>query len=190
MSSKDDLVDLARRAKACDPQAFGELFDLYFEKLRRYICYQIGDLDMAEELASEVFSKALGSISRFDDRGGTLGAWLYGIARNLVARQRESLAKNRPVDFEEVLSITDGNTPEQAFLRNESYGDLYRAIGVLSDDHRDVVFFRFIEGHDVKTVAELMDKKPAAVRLLQHRAIIALRGVMGTMGETTRGDGQ
>ena len=75
-------------------------------------------------------------------------------------------------------------------LQNESYADLYRAIGQLSDPHRDVVFFRFIEGYDVKTVAQLMDRKPAAVRLLQHRAILAIREIMTAEDSTARGDGQ
>ena len=190
MSSKNDLVELARRAKAYDPLAFGELFDLYFEKLRRYVCYKTGDIDMAEEIASEVFSRALAGIDSFDDRGGTLGAWLFGIARNLVARHHESMAKNLTVDLEQVLSLSGGSTPEVTILQNESYADLYRAIGQLSDPHRDVVFFRFIEGYDVKTVAQLMDRKPAAVRLLQHRAILAIREIMTAEDSTARGDGQ
>jgi RNA polymerase sigma-70 factor, ECF subfamily len=188
LSSNEDLVELARRAKRHDPLAFGELFDLYFEKLRKYICYQTGDLDMAEELASEVFTKALAGIDSFDDRGGTLGAWLYGIARNLVARHRESRAKNTTVDIEQVLTMTNGGSPEGIALLNETYSDLYRAISTLSPMYRDVIFLRFIEGNDVKTVAELVGRKPAAVRLLQHRAIIALREVMTSEERSTRGE--
>jgi RNA polymerase sigma-70 factor, ECF subfamily len=188
MSSRGDLVELARRAKRHDPLAFGELFDMYFEKLRRYIGYQIGDLDAAEELASEVFTRALAGIDNFDDRGGTLGAWLYGIARNLAARHRESHARLVTVDIEQVLIISNASSPEGTVLRNETYADLYRAICSLSPVYRDVIYFRFIEGNDVKTVAELTGRKPAAVRLLQHRAILALRQRMAASDQVEGGD--
>jgi RNA polymerase sigma-70 factor (ECF subfamily) len=178
LASNNELVELASRAKEYDPGAFGQLFDLYFERLRRYVYYRTGDLDMAEEIASEVFSKALSGIHRFDDRGGTLGPWLYGIAKNLIARHREAQAKAQLVGLEGAAGVPGGSSPEKVAMRNETCEDLYRAISMLSDDYKDVVILRFIEGYDVKTVSQLMNKSPGTVRVLQHRAFGALRGIL------------
>lgn len=186
MTSKKKLIELASRAKQYDQDAFSELFDIYFEPLKRYIYYQTGELEVAEELASEVFTKALQCINDFSDRGGTIGAWLYGIARNLVARHRYDKSKAHTVALGKAELLAGKESPEKSAIDSATYESLYDAISDLPNEQKEVVVLRFIEGFDSKTVASLMGKKPGAVRALQHRAIVALRK---TMSLTERSEG-
>jgi RNA polymerase sigma-70 factor, ECF subfamily len=177
MAGKDvvDLGDLAVRAGRHEPAAFAELFDLFFERLRRYAFYQTGDIDGAEDIAADVIRAAIESIDRFDDRGGMLGAWLYGIARNLIARQFREQGRKPEVRMEDAPVLSGGEALEDTVLRGLTYVELYDAISRLPDEQREVIILRYIEGYRSKTVAEIVQKKPGAVRAIQHRAILALK---------------
>ena len=175
MISSEELIDVAAKAKLYEPQALSRLFDLYFEKLRRYMYYKTGSLDKAEDLAAEALTKGIESIGNFKDRGGTIGAWLFGVARNLLAREREAAGKTEMVELEEQLPVEEEEQPERLVLVKLSNEELYQALSRLPDEQREVVLLRFMEGYDAKTVGRIMGKKPGAVRALQFRAIQELK---------------
>lgn len=175
MPSKGKLGEIAARAKRYEPEAFAALFDLFFEKMRRYIYFHTGDMEVAEELSSEVFAQALESIDNFEDRGGTIGPWLYGIARNLLAEHFRTVGKVHTLPLEHGSTLPGAEDPEGQVMRGLTCEDLYRAVEHLPDEQREVVILRFIEGYRVKEAAEIMGRSPGAVRALQHRAMVSLR---------------
>lgn len=178
-----DPVEIASRARGYDPEAFAALFDAYFEKIRRFAYFHTGDEHLADDLASEVFSQALESIGGFTDRGGTIGPWLYGIARNVIASHFRSSAAKPVVPLDQAAVVPSGDCPEDEALANLSYEGLYSALSVLPEEQKAIIVMRFIEGYDVKTVARALKKRPGAVRTQQHRAIGALRKHFETIGE-------
>ncbi|MBN1288815.1 MAG: sigma-70 family RNA polymerase sigma factor [Actinobacteria bacterium] len=169
------LADIAARAKQHEPEAFSELFDLFFEKLRKYMYFKTGDLDMAEDLAAETLARGFENIDNFTDRGGTIGAWLFGIARNLVARERESRSKAELVELDKGAAVAGEELTDLEVLGKLDYEELYRAIATLPDEQQEVILLRFMERYEVKAVAGIMGKKPGAVRALQFRAFNSLR---------------
>lgn len=173
--SSQELIDVAAKAKLYEPEALSRLFDLYFEKLRRYMYYKTGNLDRAEDLAAEALTKGIENIGNFEDRGGTIGAWLFGIARNLLARGREAAGKVEMVELEDQLPVEEEEQPERLVLVKLSNEELYQSLSRLPEEQREVVLLRFMEGYDAKTVGEIMGRKPGAVRALQFRAIRALK---------------
>lgn len=175
MGADWDPEEIASGAKRYDPAAFAALFDAFFEKIRRYAYFHTGDENLADDLASEVFSQALESIDGFTDRGGTIGPWLYGIAKNVVASHFRATAAKRTTPLEEAALVPAVDCPEDDALRNLSCEELYEALSTLSEDQRAILLLRFIEGYDVNTVAKIVGKRPGAVRTQQHRAIATLR---------------
>lgn len=175
MISSQELIDVAEKAKLYEPEALTRLFDLYFEKLRRYMYYKTGSLDRAEDLAAEALTKGIESIGSFKDRGGTIGAWLFGIARNLLAREREAAGKAEMVELQDQYPVEEEEQPERLVLVKLSNEELYQALSRLPDEQREVVLLRFMEGYDARTVGEIMGRKPGAVRALQFRAVQALK---------------
>lgn len=177
MADRDniDLTDLAVRAKRREPLALAQLFDVFFEKLRRYAYYQTGDLDGAEDIAADAIRAAIESLDRFDDRGGMLSAWMYGIARNLVARQYRDHSRGREVGMDQAEALRSGDMPEDRVLRDLSYEELYAAISMLPGEQREVIVLRYIEGYGSQDVGRIMGKRSGAVRGIQHRAIRSLR---------------
>lgn len=184
-----DLRDLAARAKRREADAFALMFDLFFERLRRYAFYRLGDLDRSEDLAADVIRLAIENIERFDDRGGSLDAWLYGIARNLVARQFKEARVKPLVSIEDAPVLSGGERPDERVMRDLSYLELYDAISRLTDEQREVVVLRYIEGLNSKTVAAIVGKNSGAVRGIQHRALQALRKSIGQADQVSGAGG-
>lgn len=177
-------MDIAARAKNYEPEALSCLFDLYFERLRRYMYYKTGNLEKAEDLACETLTEAIEKIGSFKDRGGSIGAWLFGIARNMLAREREMERKTQTVQLDERLLASEGEQPERIVLERLSHEELYEALSRLPDDQGEVILLRFIEGFDAKTAGRLMGKRAGAIRALQFRAIQSLKKILESGGES------
>jgi RNA polymerase sigma-70 factor (ECF subfamily) len=76
---------LVERAQAGEAEAFGLLYDRYFDTVFRFVYFRVGNRQLAEDLTSDTFLRALKRIGSFTWQGRDLGAWLVTIARNLVA---------------------------------------------------------------------------------------------------------
>lgn len=140
--------------------------------------FHTGDLEMAEELAAEVLTRSLESIGNFDDRGGSLGAWLYGIARNTLAGHYRAIGRLSTVPLDSEWPAPDAGKPEEIVLSRLTYEGLHRAVARLPQEQREVVILRFIEGYRVKAVAKITNKSSGAVRAIQHRAVVSLRKIL------------
>ena len=77
-------LSLIDRAKT-DPEAFGQLYEIYVDRIYSYIYYRTGSHADAEDLTARTFFRALDSIGRYVHRGLPFSAWLYRIAHNPVS---------------------------------------------------------------------------------------------------------
>lgn len=168
---------LVEQAQAFSPEAWAHLFDQYHAKMYDYCYLRTGDRAAADDLASEVFLEALRGIRRYRYRGVPFSAWLYRIARNLTAdfvRRRMS----RPTvplaadDTHAALASPD-NTEEAARAH-----DVRTAIQQLTDDQQQVIILRFFHDLSHDETAAALGRSSGAVRVLQSRALGALRRVM------------
>src|ERR1700682_3922813 len=75
------LVEAAQR----DPARFGDLYEVHFEQVYAFISRRVPDRNIAEDLTSEVFHKALANLRKYEWRGAPFAVWLVRIATNIVA---------------------------------------------------------------------------------------------------------
>ena len=78
-----EIAQLAAKAINGDNVAFGQIYDLYFKKIYKFVYYRVGHKEIAEDLAEDVFIKAHTKLKSLKDPGLFTG-WLYQIARNAV----------------------------------------------------------------------------------------------------------
>ena len=76
-----------------DPEQFTAVYDRYFRDIYRYVAGRL-DVQTADDITAETFLVAFGRRDRFDPGRGSLRAWLFGIATNLVARHRRKEARH------------------------------------------------------------------------------------------------
>lgn len=173
--SDNQLIALSKQG---DQDAFGDLYIKYIDKIYRYIYYRIHQHTEAEDLTEDVFLKAWKNIDNFEDKGVPFLAWLYRIARNVVIDHTRG-SKASFVDIDTQYSLVDGiDGPELQVLRSNSLEQVLSAMTCLDSVQQDVLTLRFLQGLSHKETAEVLDRKVGAVRVMQHRALDALRTVL------------
>jgi RNA polymerase sigma-70 factor (ECF subfamily) len=173
-----DELDLIARAQAYDPEAFSEIYDAYYGGIYKYIYYRVGDQVLAEDLAAEVFVRAMDSIDTYNFRGVPFSAWLYRIANNLVVDHFRRQPSQPVLPLEEKM-IGDADALEMAFTQQA----LRKALSELTEEQKQVIILKFIDGLTNYEVAEVLGKTEGAVKSLQHRALATLGRLMAEQDE-------
>ena len=166
------IASLVERAASGNSEAFGKLYYIYVEKIYRYVFYQVRDKMTAEDITADVFMKALDKIQSCKGRGLTFSSWLYRIAHNLTVDNFRMAKRNLPIEVEMVTNLDD---PKQEVGKNLERQELFAAISQLPQNQRWLIILKFIEDMDNREIGQIMGKSQVAVRLLQLRAMTALR---------------
>lgn len=157
-----------------------------------------------DDILQEVYLDVFQRVSSFDYRGpGSFINWIFTILdRKMAATWRAAHTKVRDVDREVSFRpkpdessywslldqvYTDSGTPSRAIRREEAFTALVACLSDLSENHRQVIQLRFLEGAAVSEVAERLGRSEGAVVALTKRALVALRESMDNMGDFTRG---
>src|SRR5687767_7053027 len=100
-------AQLVRLAQSGDAASFGRLYERYFEKVYSYLSFKLGSTTDAEDVAEQVFLKALESLGGYKWTGVPFQAWLFRIAHNMMVDtlRRRTRRPSEPID--EALSLSD-----------------------------------------------------------------------------------
>jgi RNA polymerase sigma-70 factor (ECF subfamily) len=177
MQDRGHMVDdgqLVREAQHGDRRALAALYSAYRAPVYRYITYRVGDPALAEDLTADVFVSMVRHIGSYDSRGRPFLAWLYVVAGNTCKMhyRRQQLANFEPLP--ETMTA-DMSGPEEIAQLRLTQARLLNAMPRLTEDQRQVILLKFIEGFSNAEVAAILDKSEGAIRVLQHRALAALR---------------
>ena len=170
---------LLAQAKQLDPAALRALHRRFYEPVARYIQFKIGHPQTVEDLSGEVFVRVLEGLKRGRGWRDSPQGWIMGIARNVVVdhyRKKERMAE---VALNEQITAAENSDPTRQAILSERHRQLMAAIRQLTDEQRDVILMRFMEGIDIKGVAKATNKSPGAIKGLQYRALRALAEIMG-----------
>lgn len=179
-----DEQTLLRQARALDEAALNAIFEMYYDKLYRYVYHHTGSVAVAQELASDVFYRFLEAIhtGRAPDRH--LKAWLYRVAHNLTVdhlRKREH-RQHAPLDYEMASNEQPvGQQAQQSILQDHARG----ALEHLTDKQRAAITLRYLEGLTNQEIARVLHTSIGAVKALQHRGLRALRRHLTASGVIT-----
>ncbi|HEX3826102.1 MAG TPA: ECF subfamily RNA polymerase sigma factor, BldN family [Sporichthyaceae bacterium] len=172
---------LVEAAKTGDTEAFAALYDRYLDTIYRYVYYRVGSRQLAEDLTSETFLRALRRIGTFTWQGRDFGAWLVTIARNLVADHYKSSRFRLEITTADMVAAEGGDTaegPEHAVMRAWTNSALLEALKRLNPQQQECLVLRFLQGLSVAETARIMGKNEGAVKTLQYRAVRTLAALM------------
>jgi RNA polymerase sigma-70 factor (ECF subfamily) len=170
---------LVERAQAGDSDAFGLIYDRYVDTVFRFVYFRVGNRQLAEDLTSDTFLRALKRIGSFTWQGRDLGAWLVTIARNLVADHFKSGRYRLEVTTGDVLDADREDrgpegSPESAVVDHITNVALLTAVKQLNPEQQECIVLRFLQGFSVAETAQTMGKNEGAIKALQYRAVRAL----------------
>ena len=171
--------ELIRRAQEFDQEALGWLYQLFYPKLYNYAYLQLGDVQQAEDLASEVLLRVLESLKGYRFRGVPLTAWVFRIARNyLIDLHRRRQRRPQVGLYEGIPSAED--SPHAVAERSVAQDELRLALTRLTEEQRQVIILKFVEGMDNASAARVLGRSEGAVKSLQHRALVSLRKILSS----------
>jgi RNA polymerase sigma-70 factor, ECF subfamily len=174
-----EVWTLVERAQAGESEAFGLIYDRYVDTVFRFVYFRVGNRQLAEDLTSDTFLRALKRIGSFTWQGRDLGAWLVTIARNLVADHFKSGRYRLEVTTGDVLDADREDrgpegSPEAAVVEHITNVALLTAVKQLNPEQQECIVLRFLQGFSVAETAKAMGKNEGAIKALQYRAVRAL----------------
>jgi RNA polymerase sigma-70 factor, ECF subfamily len=167
-------VALIDRARAGDRVALEQVLAQVAPLVHRFgmrMCRHRAD---ADDVLQDTLLSVATHLAEFEGRS-SLSSWVFTLARSACARKRRGL-KNQPHSGEGIDRLSSADeTPEQSAGDKELRGALEGALGSLSEEHREVVLLRDMEGLSAADVAASLGISVEAVKSRLHRARAALR---------------
>jgi RNA polymerase sigma-70 factor (ECF subfamily) len=153
------------------------LYESYYDRIASYAFVRLGNQVDAEDLAGEVFLKALESLNSYKERGVPMQAWLFKIAHNLIVDHFRKLAKQKTVSIDTVQVKAESDLEEQAMAGLE-VAKVVDAMNKLTEPQRKVIELRFFGELTSEEAGHVLNKRAGAVRELQSAAIKTLRNLL------------
>ena len=167
---------LLREAKNGNAQAFGRIYEIHAGSVFRYLFAHVDDRLDAEDLTEEVFLRTWQSLAGFRERGLPFRAYLFRVAHNaLVDHYRRANRQPPASDIEDDRLPDQLPDPSQALPTHLERKEIRRLMGQLRQDYCTVLDLRFLADLSTEETALVMGRSLGAVRVLQHRALEALR---------------
>lgn len=154
------------------------LYEEYYDKIARYVYVRISNKEEAEDIAGEVFLKALQSLKSYREQGVPMQGWLFRIAHNLTVDYLRKMDKRRIVPIDSVV-LQGNDNPANTAEKEIEFERVTEAMKQLTTEQREVINLRFFGGLTSKEVGGVLGKSDGAVREMQRAAIEKLRGIMG-----------
>jgi RNA polymerase sigma-70 factor (ECF subfamily) len=179
----DDETERQLLARAgVDPDAFAALYRAHLDAVHRFLLRRSRCPQVAEDVTSTTFERALRGVDGFRWRPGGFRAWLYRIAANeLAGYQRDRLRVTTPhaqrtlVRYVERPSDGDLDDIDRLLETAAARDRLVAALDALSPAHQEVLALRYLAGLEVAEAAEALGCSRGALAVRAHRALAALR---------------
>jgi RNA polymerase sigma-70 factor (ECF subfamily) len=168
---------------------FGKIYDKHVAKIYRFVYLKVDSRESAEDLTSQIFTKLWEKIKTLSGRTDNPGrtsekienptAYVYQIARAEIANYYRNKPKYHIIPAEEVQIVDPKENLEEKQQLQSDIEYLKYCLSQLSEDHQNVIIWRYLDDLSYKEIAEIMQKEEGAVRVMVHRAIKELREKMG-----------
>ncbi len=164
-------IPLLTRATAT-PADLQPIYEQYFSRIYKYCLRRVGSVQEAEDLTSLIFSRALQALPGY--RGGSMAAWLFRIAHNVVVNHFKG--RRVTIPLEEVETDADpADELVEHLVRAEERQRLRWLVAQLPDEQQEMLTLKLTGGLSAKEIGEVVGKSEGAVRIAIFRAVQHLR---------------
>jgi RNA polymerase sigma-70 factor (ECF subfamily) len=168
IGAETELVMAARQ----DPGKFGELYQLYVQRIYRYLYSRAGNTQEAEDLTAQTFLAALENLESFR-QDGCFPAWLFGIARNKVVDHYRRARKN--IGLDEQAEDSPVTEPLAGIIHSERAEALSALVRELPEGERELLRLRYLAEMSYRDIARALKKNEDAVKKSLYRLLERLQ---------------
>jgi RNA polymerase sigma-70 factor (ECF subfamily) len=184
-----DLPDseLVLRVRKGDGSAYRPLVERYQTRIHAMVYGMVRDGEEARDITQNAFIKAYQSLASFRIES-SFYTWLYRIAMNLAIDHCRKNRRRKTTAFDEavanrdedgtILDLHQSESPQRALQRKQLHERIFAALDELSEDQREVILLREVEGMSYKEIAEAMDIPEGTVMSRLFYARKRLQGLL------------
>ena len=160
-----------------NPAHFRPLYDRYFEQIFRFVFKRTAEEDVAADICSQVFLKAMQQLHKYKYKGVPFSAWLYRIASNEVAQHYRNTQKSRVVSVEDynisnvIDEMEEGDNEQARQLMLDSLQDL-------KEDDLKLIEMRFFEQRPFKEIADILEITESNAKVKTYRILEKIKKLM------------
>jgi RNA polymerase sigma-70 factor, ECF subfamily len=158
--SREFILQLVAASQQNDREAFGHLYRLYYRRIYNLARFYVPQ--QAEDVVAETFVRAWAAIVRYQDRGRPFVAWLYAIARHVLA---DELKAQRRVEPRDELPDSPSESPQDDRIM------LAMGLARLPVAQRRVLELKYLLGLSHEEIAAALRKTVGAVKALRWRGL-------------------
>ena len=168
---KTDMAELVSQAQSGDRKAAGEIFDRLQQRIYRYLMMRTSNHETAEDLLQTTFLEMIRALPRYKVQSDAkFTTWVFQIARFRLIDHYRKQGRTVPLDY--AADVVDTKpVPQDPFQHDH----LTVALGTLPEKYQTILHLRYREDLTTGEIAAVMKITQLNVRVLQHRALKALK---------------
>lgn len=176
-----DETLLIQQAKK-SPERFGPLYKKYHEAIFRFIYQRMDDKDLAFDLTSQVFIKAMNNIHRYEDRGVPFSSWLYRIAKSELYQSFRNKKTDRFINIDSIQlnELVEDFDQED---KTTNISTLMKLIEGLKEQELQLIEMRFFEKRSYREIGEILEMTENNAKVKTFRVIEKLKKLFVTNGK-------
>ena len=159
---------------------FTELYRAHLRDVYSYAYYRVGNHHDAEDLTTQTFLQAYRHFERAqrESHGRPLRPWLIRIAHNLAANHYRDRSRRPQTAIDDSMPLAALHTTEDLVEGRDELERILAAVQELPEDRREALIMRFALGMDNREIARALGRTDGATKVLIHRAIRQLEGLV------------
>lgn len=177
LSKEKETIEEAKK----NPEVFGLLYDKYYQPIFSYVLKRTANIELAKDLTSQTFFKALTKLGTFRWQNVPFSSWLYRIASNeIVNHFRKN--KYKVVSLEKIPTLVSNANPlteiinaEKELKKHKDFLNVREKLSKLPFKYQEVITLRFFEKKKIKEISEILGKREGTVKSLIHRGLSRLK---------------
>ena len=173
-----DVRALVDRARDGDRLAIGAIYDLYADRIYRYVLVKVGNQSDAEDITAEIFIRVIEALPRFRWQDVPFLAWIFRIAHNQVVSHYRRSSTRTARSIEDMDFVDPQVGPETLVEQQLTLDDIHTAAKQLPEAQRRVFELRCVMDLSVRETATILNKSENNVKVLQHKALARLQKLL------------
>ncbi len=181
-SQADSQADSQAKSKSQLDSEFSDLYRSHLRDVYSYAYYRVGNHHDAEDLTTQTFLQAYRHFERAqrESHGRPLRPWLIRIAHNLAANLYRDRSRKPQTPIDDATILAAVHTTEDLVEGRDELRRILDGVTKLPDDRREALIMRFALGMDNREIARALGRSDGATKVLIHRAIKQLEGIVAT----------
>ena len=170
----NQILTTLLRSHPTEEATWKAIYDQYLPHVFHYMCYKVGNVQVAEDLTATTFEKAWRSKHHFRKSKGAVQSWIFGIARHVVADHYRKPCREESLDY---LIETGSTTPsvEEKVQNSEDFESIFKIIQSFPKRDKELIALKYGAELTNRKIASITGLSETNVGTILHRSIVRIR---------------